>query len=154
MDGCSAFAPASWSAPRSPPWCCWSARSTARSRFAAAAFVAVVLLALTWLRLRGRWAFEWLGAAMRFAGRRHAARVADAPTALLEFVAPGARIEQAELAGDPAAVIVDGHGLTAVLELGDPTGLLAEDRSTAAVAGRAAARRPAPSTRRAASSCC
>jgi len=94
---------------------------------AAAAFVAIALLAVTWLRLRGRWAFEWLGTGMRFAGRRHAVSVAGAPTALLQFVAPGARIEQTELAGDPAAVIVDGHGLTAVLELGDPNGLLAEE---------------------------
>ena len=27
------------------------------------------LLALTWLRLRGRWAFEWLGVAVGYAGR-------------------------------------------------------------------------------------
>jgi type VII secretion protein EccE len=45
---------------------------------------------------------------------------------LLEFVAPGSRVEQAELAGEPAAVIVDGRGMTAVLELGDPAGLLVE----------------------------
>nr|BFE77208.1 hypothetical protein GCM10020092_105090 [Actinoplanes digitatis] len=94
---------------------------------AAGAFLAAILLAVTWLRLRGRWAFEWLGTATRFAGRRHAVSVAAAPGALLEFVAPGSRIEQADLAGDPAAVIVDGHGLTAVLELGDPNGLLAEE---------------------------
>ncbi|WP_238547221.1 type VII secretion protein EccE [Actinoplanes friuliensis] len=98
--------------------------------FAAAAFLAVILLAVTWLRLRGRWAFEWLGTGMHFAGRKHAVPVADAPTALLEFVAPGSRIDQAELGGDPAAVIVDGHGLTAVLELGDPNGLLAEETVT------------------------
>ncbi|MFI7539672.1 type VII secretion protein EccE [Actinoplanes sp. NPDC049599] len=97
---------------------------------AAAAFVAIVLLAVTWLRLRGRWAFEWLGTGMRFAGRRHTVAVADRPTALLEFVAPGARIEQTELAGDPGAVLVDGYGLTAVLELGDPSGLLAEETVT------------------------
>src|SRR5688572_20284451 len=40
---------------------------------AAAAFLAVVLLALTWLRLRGRWAFEWLGTAMVFSRRGHVA---------------------------------------------------------------------------------
>nr|WP_280526222.1 type VII secretion protein EccE [Couchioplanes caeruleus] len=92
----------------------------------AAAFAAIVLLALTWLRLRGRWAFEWLGTATRYAGRRHAVSVGSAPTALLEFVAPGATVEQTGLAGDPAAVIVDGQGLTAVLELGETAGLLAE----------------------------
>ena len=93
----------------------------------AAVFVAIILLAITWLRLRGRWAFEWLGTALRFASRRHLVSVDSSPTALLEFVAPGSRVDQIELAGDPAALIVDGEGLTAVLELGDPTGLLAEE---------------------------
>jgi type VII secretion protein EccE len=93
---------------------------------AAAALVALVILAFTWLRLRGRWAYEWLGIGLRFAGRRHGVSVETSPTALLEFVSPGARVEHADLAGDPAAMIVDGVGVTAVLELGDPTGLLAE----------------------------
>jgi type VII secretion protein EccE len=95
--------------------------------FAAAAFTVVVMLAVTWLRLRGRWAFEWLGIAIRYAGHRHATTLDSAPEALLQYVAPGARVEQIDLAGDPAAVVVDGYGLTAVLELGDPTGLLAEE---------------------------
>ena len=94
---------------------------------AGCAVLAVVVLALAWLRLRGRWVFEWIGVASRFNGRPHAAAPSTAPTALLQFVAPGARIEQTDLAGDPAAVIVDGLGLTAVLELGDPAGLLAEE---------------------------
>ncbi len=91
---------------------------------AAAAFLSVVLLALAWLRLHGRWAFEWLRIAMAFAGRP---RAGAAGSDLLQFVAPGAGLRPAELAGDPAAVIVDAHGLTAVLELGDPAGLLAEE---------------------------
>src|SRR4051794_23096982 len=64
----------------------------------AAGVVAVGLLALTWLRLRGRWVFEWIAIAMRFTGRRHTAPVDTAPTALLEFVAPGARVEPTDLA--------------------------------------------------------
>ncbi|GID30103.1 hypothetical protein Abr02nite_50860 [Paractinoplanes brasiliensis] len=87
------------------------------------------VLGLTWLRLRRRWAFEWLGVALRFGARRHSTAVDSDPMALLRFLAPGARVEQTELAGDPAAVVVDGHGLTAVLELGDPAGLLAEEAS-------------------------
>ncbi|MEV4637908.1 type VII secretion protein EccE [Actinoplanes sp. NPDC049548] len=93
-------------------------------------FSAIVLLAATWLRLRGRWAFEWLATAMRYTGRRHLVSVDAHPTALLSFVAPGSRVEQTELAGDPAAIIVDELGLTSVLELGDPTALLAEDAGT------------------------
>jgi type VII secretion protein EccE len=93
---------------------------------AGAVAFAVVLLALIWLRMRGRWAFEWLGTALRYGGRRHSGPADPDPHALLEFVAPGSRMEHADLAGDQAAVIVDGRGLTAVLELGDPTGLLVE----------------------------
>jgi type VII secretion protein EccE len=93
---------------------------------AAAVAVAIVLLAFTWLRMRGRWAFEWLGIAMRYGGRRHVMPI-DSPTAVLEFAAPGARVEHADLGGDQAAVIVDGPGMVALLELGDPTGLLVED---------------------------
>jgi len=91
---------------------------------------ALAVLTLAWLRLRGRWVFEWIGVASRFNGRPHAAPPVSSPTALLEFVAPGARMEQTDLAGDPAAVIIDGLGLTAVLELGDPAGLLAEEAAT------------------------
>ncbi|MFG1605556.1 type VII secretion protein EccE [Actinoplanes sp. NPDC049265] len=94
---------------------------------AAAAMLAVILLAGTWLRLRGRWAFEWLGIGLRYSGRTHTVTLDSSPTAVLRFARPGARIEQTELAGDLAAVIVDGRGLTAILELGDPAGLLVED---------------------------
>jgi type VII secretion protein EccE len=66
--------------------------------------------------------FEWLGVMLRFSSRPRAAS-----GSLLAFVAPTARFEQTELAGDPAAVIVDGLGLVSVLELGDPAGLLAEE---------------------------
>ncbi|MEU4238889.1 type VII secretion protein EccE [Actinoplanes sp. NPDC026619] len=94
---------------------------------AAGAVLALAILALTWLRMRGRWVFQWIGVAIRFGSRRHTAPADPAPAALLEFVAPGSRVEQVEMAGDPAAVIVNGLGLTAVLELGDPAGLLAEE---------------------------
>ncbi|WP_250002223.1 type VII secretion protein EccE [Actinoplanes sp. M2I2] len=93
----------------------------------AGGLLALAVLLLTWLRVRGRWAFEWLGIGLRFGGRRHTVPLGGDPAALLRFVSPGARVEQTDLAGDPAAIIVDGHGLTAILELGDPAGLLAED---------------------------
>jgi type VII secretion protein EccE len=93
---------------------------------AVAVAVAIVLLALAWLRMRGRWAYEWLATAIRYGGRRHSVAI-DSPAALLEFAVPGARIEHADLGGDQAAMIVDDTGLTAVLELGDPAGLLVED---------------------------
>jgi type VII secretion protein EccE len=92
----------------------------------AAALPAAAVLAVTWLRLRGRWAFEWIATALRYSARPHDAAPGSAAGSLLGLVSPGARMQQADLAGDQAAVIVDGHGMTAVLELGDPTGLLVE----------------------------
>ena len=91
----------------------------------AGAVVALAVLTLTWLRWRDRWIFEWLGVILRFGRRPRTA--STGPDSLLGFVAPTARFEQTELAGDPAAVIVDGLGLASVLELGDPAGLLAEE---------------------------
>ncbi len=52
---------------------------------AAGVALAIVLLALAWLRMRGRWAFEWLAVGLRFAGRRHDTPVNVASNALLEF---------------------------------------------------------------------
>lgn len=92
----------------------------------ASGLLAGSVLALTWLRLRRRWAFEWFATAVRYATRRHTLPIDPAPEGLLHLVAPGVRVTHAELAGDPAAVLVDGYGMTAVLELGDPSGLLVE----------------------------
>lgn len=86
-----------------------------------AGVAAVMLLAAAWARPRGRWAYEWAGTALQYAGRRHAV---DADTGLLELVAPGTQVGTAELAGESTAVMTDGYGVTAVLEIGDPNGLL------------------------------
>lgn len=86
---------------------------------------AIVLLSLVWLRPRGRWAYAWLATAVRYASRRHTAPPGGA-AALLAFVAPDAHVETAGQPVDEFAVIADEHGMTAVLELGDPTGLLME----------------------------
>jgi type VII secretion protein EccE len=94
---------------------------------AVAVAFAIVVLALTWLRMRGRWGFEWLGTAMRYGRRPHTVPPDAGPTGLLGLVAAGSHIELAELGGDQAAIVVDSHGVTAVLELGDPAGLLVED---------------------------
>ncbi|HEX8631668.1 MAG TPA: type VII secretion protein EccE, partial [Catenuloplanes sp.] len=78
------------------------------------------------VRVRGRWAYAWAGTALRYAGRRHGLPPTAEPAALLDLLAPGTRVLPASLAGEPAALISDGFGLAAVIELGDPTGLLAE----------------------------
>ncbi|BCL15245.1 hypothetical protein GCM10017556_29840 [Micromonospora sagamiensis] len=93
---------------------------------AGAVLVAVLLLAVAWLRFRRRWLFEWLGTATGHLTRRRVLPPATAPPALLALVAPDASVHGAELAGDPAAVVGDPEGLTALLELTDPGGMLGD----------------------------
>ncbi|MFI1994631.1 type VII secretion protein EccE [Actinoplanes sp. NPDC020271] len=85
----------------------------------AAAVGAALVLALTWWRSRGRWAFEWLAAGLRFGARRRPAAT------VLQLVSPGAHLATADLPSGPAAVLADASGLTVLLELGDPADLLA-----------------------------
>ncbi|HEX5543696.1 MAG TPA: type VII secretion protein EccE, partial [Micromonospora sp.] len=89
-----------------------------------AAVAAAALVLGTWIRVRRRWLFEWLAVGICYLTRRRRRGVVADSAALLDLVTPAARVLPATLAGDPAAVISDGHGLTALLELGDPAGLL------------------------------
>ncbi|GAA0816050.1 type VII secretion protein EccE [Spirilliplanes yamanashiensis] len=93
---------------------------------AAAAVLAALLLAGAWARFKGRWAYEWAGTLLQFAGRRHGTADGD----LLALVAPGTVVSTVELAGESTAVLADGYGVTAVLEIGDPNALLADDAVT------------------------
>ena len=91
-----------------------------------AAVIAVALTLGAWLRLRRRWLHEWVGVGLRYLSRRRGLDPAAEPADLLDLTNPGAAVVPAELAGDTAAVLSDGYGLTAVLELGDPAGLLTD----------------------------
>jgi type VII secretion protein EccE len=91
-----------------------------------ACVVAAALVLVAWLRLRRRWLFEWVRIGARYATRRHALAPGAEPVALLALFAPGATLTTADFSGDAAAVFSDAYGLTAVLELGDSTGLLAD----------------------------
>ncbi|SCG63119.1 type VII secretion protein EccE [Micromonospora coxensis] len=93
-----------------------------------ALLAAGALLATAWVRWRGRWLFEWLGTALGYVTRRRALAPTAGPDALLDLVLPGAAVRAAELSGEPAAVVDDATGLTALLELGDPGDLLGDGR--------------------------
>ncbi|TDC43629.1 type VII secretion protein EccE [Micromonospora sp. KC213] len=93
-----------------------------------ALLTAGLMVVTAWVRWRGRWLFEWLITAAGYAGRRHVSPPAGGPNALLDLVLPGAAVRPVELAGEPAAVVDDATGLTAVLELGDPGDLLGDAR--------------------------
>nr|MDT0660070.1 type VII secretion protein EccE [Micromonospora sp. DSM 115978] len=92
----------------------------------AAALAGALLIAGVWLRIRRRWLFEWAGLALGYAARQRRRPVDPAPDALLSLVLPGSELAPAELAGDRVAVVCDGAGLTAILELGDPNLLLTD----------------------------
>lgn len=92
----------------------------------AAALAAVALVLGSWLRVRRRWLFEWLGIGLRYLGRPRVLPAGADPAALLDLVAPDTVVVTADLSGDAAAVLSDGYGLTAVLELGDPSALLSD----------------------------
>ncbi|BAL85523.1 hypothetical protein AMIS_3030 [Actinoplanes missouriensis 431] len=82
-----------------------------------AAAGAAGLLAMTWVRVRDRWAFQWLALLAHFATRRRTARLSN-PSAILALTAPGTRLIRADLSGRPAAIISDDLGLTMLVELG------------------------------------
>lgn len=93
---------------------------------AGAALAGAALVLVAWLRLRRRWLFEWLAVGLRYLTRRHTLGANADPAALLGLVSPAARTLPVDLGGDAGAIIGDGYGLTAVLELGDPARLLAD----------------------------
>ncbi|GIJ47362.1 hypothetical protein Val02_42480 [Virgisporangium aliadipatigenens] len=68
--------------------------------------LAVVLLAL--VRVRGRWAFEWALLGLRYAGRRRVVALPDGTPSTVE------------LDGQPVAVTDDAGGPSAIIAVGDP----------------------------------
>ncbi len=84
--------------------------------------VGIVLAALALPQWRGRALVSWLGTALRYAAR---GRHAYGPVGLFPLVAPDATVMSVEVSGVQVGAIADGHGLAAVIEIGDPDALLA-----------------------------
>jgi type VII secretion protein EccE len=93
---------------------------------AGATIAATAIVTVAWIRVRRRWLFQWLAIGMRYSSRRRTLPPAAHPATLLGLVQPGAEVTAAELDHHAAAVISDGYGLTAVIELGDPAALLTD----------------------------
>lgn len=95
-----------------------------------ASVIAVLLVALTVLRVRRRWFYQWLGLRLRFAGRRRSATVgADRRLAFLDLVLPGAAVTNVELDGEAAGVIEHAGGVATILELTAADGGLISERA-------------------------
>lgn len=87
---------------------------------AAAVVAAAVLVVGAFGWFRQRWLHQWLRTVAGLVTRRRALPAGAGSAALLALAAPGTRLREAELDGQAAAVLADGHGMTAVLRLGDP----------------------------------
>jgi len=85
------------------------------------AVVSAVLIVFAWARLRGRWLFQWMRIWLSYRTHRRTLSPGSDASALLQLVRPGATIDTMELDGVPGAVISDGDGLTALLDIGDDT---------------------------------
>ncbi|MGV9210798.1 type VII secretion protein EccE [Micromonospora sp. RB23] len=92
----------------------------------AALLVAALLVAAVCVRFRGRWLFEWLGAAAGHVARRRGLDERAGPAELLDLVAPGAVVGSTELSSGQAAILEDTGGMVVLLELGDPGDLLGD----------------------------
>jgi type VII secretion protein EccE len=84
-----------------------------------AAPLAVAIVVLGWGRSRGRWLSEWLGVSMRFRGRDRLLVGGSDSLALLGLAHPGASIATFDVESQPTAMLVDGDGFTALIELGE-----------------------------------
>ncbi|GAA3583453.1 hypothetical protein GCM10022222_80280 [Amycolatopsis ultiminotia] len=84
----------------------------------AASAAAVILLALTTIRVRGKWLYELAGLGCRFLLRRRRHDLPDSTakaTALIGLLLPGSTVRPLETAQGTTAAISHAHGLTALL---------------------------------------
>jgi type VII secretion protein EccE len=86
--------------------------------------IAAVLLMLAFGRLRGRPLSTLIAQTIRFLSRRRALSVGASTDVLLELIRPGTVVSTVELDGTGVGVIEDADGLSAVIEVGNTTGLL------------------------------
>jgi type VII secretion protein EccE len=94
------------------------------AKFHVAALAAVVpiaagLVILGWGRMRGRWLSEWFSVWLRYRSRERRIEAGTDAMALLALAHPGSRVSTVDIEGTSAALIADGEGLVALLELGE-----------------------------------
>lgn len=93
---------------------------------AIAAPFCLILFVLAFGRLRRRWLYQWISQWRHYFGRKHSCPAGYDNEALVELIRPDLMIESFEIDDIPAGLLEDTAGMTAVLEIGETTGLLAE----------------------------
>ncbi|HCT80333.1 MAG TPA: type VII secretion protein EccE [Micromonosporaceae bacterium] len=81
--------------------------------------IAAGMVVLGWGRMRGRWLSEWLSVGMRYRSRERRLDPGVDSGGLLALAHPGSRVSTFDIEATPAAMIADGEGLVALLELGE-----------------------------------
>ncbi|WP_134323879.1 type VII secretion protein EccE [Cumulibacter soli] len=83
------------------------------------AAVSLIALAICFVRIDGRWLYEWLGTALRYLARRRvtALEPASPGSAIVSAVAHGGALRSLDVDGRGVAVLTDSTGFTAVLEV-------------------------------------
>jgi type VII secretion protein EccE len=77
------------------------------------------MVVLGWGRMRGRWLSEWLNIRMRYQARERRVEAGTDSAGLLALAHPGSRVSTFDIESTPAAMLADGEGLVALLELGE-----------------------------------
>jgi type VII secretion protein EccE len=91
-----------------------------------AAPMALIVASVAFGRVKRQWVYEWVALGSRYVGRQRGLPAGADPAALLDLVRPGAVVSSLDVDSAAVGVIEDAYGLTAVLELGDPSALLAD----------------------------
>jgi len=81
--------------------------------------LAAGMLILGWGRMRGRWLSEWVTVWLRYRTRSRLLEQGSDAGMLLSFAHPGSRVSTFDIEGVPTALIADGEGIVALLELGE-----------------------------------
>jgi type VII secretion protein EccE len=91
--------------------------------------VALLLLVGAFGRFRRRWLYQWIGQGARYFGKRRSLPAGSTGSALLGLLRPAAAVTSIEVDSAQVGVVEDTYGLTAILEVGSTSGLLAEAQS-------------------------
>ncbi|HEX6682466.1 MAG TPA: hypothetical protein VF062_06700 [Candidatus Limnocylindrales bacterium] len=81
--------------------------------------LAAGMLVLGWARMRGRWLSEWVTVWLRYRTRSRLLDQGSDAGMLLSYAHPGSRVSTFDIEGVPTALIADGEGIVALLELGE-----------------------------------
>jgi type VII secretion protein EccE len=95
-----------------------------------ALLLAFFILVLATGRLRRRWIYEWLAHGTRYLTRTRTLPAGAGAAELLDFVRPAATVSTLEVDGASVGVVVDPLGLTALVEVGDPSALIGDPNLT------------------------